>query len=285
MSAAAAVVIATRNRRDALLRTLARLAALPERPPVVVVDNASSDGTPRAVRARFPAVHVIEAEQNLGAGARTLGAWAAGTPYVAFSDDDSWWAPGALAAASELLARHPRLAVIAARILVEPGGRLDPACALMSRSPLPSAGEIPGPRVLGFVACGAVVRSSAFLACGGFDSRLGVGGEEALLALDLEAAGFDLAYVDEIVAHHEPSGRRNRRSRARVELRNRLWITWLRRPGPVALRRTLQMIGTGGRAVPWAFAAALRGAPWVLAERRVLPPDVERSVRVLEAAG
>jgi GT2 family glycosyltransferase len=139
--------------------------------------------------------------------------------------------------------------------------------------------------VLGFVACGAVVRSSAFLACGGFDSRLGVGGEEALLALDLEAAGFDLAYVDEIVAHHEPSGRRDRRSRARVELRNRLWITWLRRPGPVALRRTLQMIGTGGRAVPWAFAAALRGAPWVLAERRVLPPDVERSVRVLEAAG
>jgi len=285
VSGSITVVIATRNRREALLRTLARLTALPERPPIVVVDNASSDATPRAVSARFPAVRVLEAEQNLGAGARTLGARLAQTPYIAFSDDDSWWAPGALAAASELLTRNPRLALIAARVLVEPGGRLDPACALMSRSPLGGAPEIPGPRVLGFVACGAVVRRSAFLACGGFDGRLGIGGEEALLALDLEAAGFELAYVDKIVAHHQPSNHRDHRSRARVELRNRLWITWLRRPRPVALRQTLQLVVTGGRAAPWALGAALRGVPWVLAERRVLPARVERSLRVLEAVG
>jgi GT2 family glycosyltransferase len=38
------VVIMTRNRREELLETLARMTALPERAPVIVADNASTDG-------------------------------------------------------------------------------------------------------------------------------------------------------------------------------------------------------------------------------------------------
>ncbi|MGW7357269.1 glycosyltransferase family 2 protein, partial [Streptomyces sp. NPDC054802] len=41
------VVVITRDRRDQLLRTLDHLAALPERPVVIVVDNGSRGGTPR----------------------------------------------------------------------------------------------------------------------------------------------------------------------------------------------------------------------------------------------
>ena len=50
------VAVITRNRRDGLLHTLDQLAALPERPPVVVIDNASNDGTAAAVRTRRPDV-------------------------------------------------------------------------------------------------------------------------------------------------------------------------------------------------------------------------------------
>ncbi|MEU6485765.1 hypothetical protein [Streptomyces sp. NPDC046887] len=49
------VVVLTHNHRDALLRTLSLLTALPGRPPVAVVDNASTDGgrlPPGAVRRR-----------------------------------------------------------------------------------------------------------------------------------------------------------------------------------------------------------------------------------------
>src|SRR5215207_9263281 len=85
------VVTMTRNRRAKLLCTLSALADLPERPPVIVVDNDSDDGSPAAVAAAFPAVEVIRLPGNAGAAARNVGARHARTPYVAFADDDSWW--------------------------------------------------------------------------------------------------------------------------------------------------------------------------------------------------
>src|SRR3954454_6228768 len=65
-----AIVIASRNRRDLLLRTLSRHLALPERPRVVLVDNASTDGSPDAVLAQRPGVEVIRLERNIGGAAR-----------------------------------------------------------------------------------------------------------------------------------------------------------------------------------------------------------------------
>lgn len=275
------VVIATRDRRDALLRTLGHLERLPENPPIVVVDNRSSDGTPHAVRRSHPAVCLIEPGRNLGGGARTLGARRARTPYLAFCDDDSWWAPGSLERAAELLERNPRVALVAGRIIVEPEGRMDPTCRLMERSPLPPDPGLPGPEVLGFVACGAVVRRSAFLASGGFEPRFQVGGEETLLSIDLAVAGWRLVYADDVVAHHQPA-RSGRGPRSRRELRNALWTAWLRRPLRRALTRSAGVLAGGGRDAPAALGAALRELPWVVRERRVVPPAVERGLQAIE---
>ena len=278
------VVMATRDRRGSALAALERLRRLPERPAIVVVDNGSSDGTPQAVRSRFADVDVIELRANRGAAARTVGARALDVPYVAFSDDDSWWAPGALARAADHFDGHPRLALVAARILVGDEERLDPTCAEMAASPLEGVHGLPGRRVLGFVACGAVVRRSAFLEVGGFHSRLEIAGEEHLLAVDLAAAGWDLVYVDDVVAHHHPSPTSDREARRRRELRNNLWSTWLRRPLPRAARQTVRMLRPEARdgAGSEALASAIRGAPWVLRERRVVPDELERELRRLD---
>jgi GT2 family glycosyltransferase len=278
-----AVVVATRNRVHELLSTLAALERLPERPRVVVVDNGSEDDTASWVRKRHEAVEVVELERNLGAAARTVGARLVPERYVAFSDDDSWWAPGSLARAVELLERHPRLALLAACILVGPEQRLDPVCAAMAASPLPRAADLPGPSVLGFVACGAVVRRSAFLDAGGFHPRFGVGGEEELLAVDLDARGWGLAYAPEVVAHHHPSPSRDPAGRRRVQVRNALWSAWLR-------RRPFGLVRQAARALPAALADpagragvldAARGLPWVLRERRPVPAELERALRTL----
>jgi GT2 family glycosyltransferase len=73
------VVIATRDRAPDLLRTLRRLRALPERPEVAVVDNASGDGTADLVRRHAPWARVVALDRNLGAAARTHGARALAT--------------------------------------------------------------------------------------------------------------------------------------------------------------------------------------------------------------
>jgi GT2 family glycosyltransferase len=278
------VVIATRNRRSELLRTLDRLGALPERPAIVVVDNGSGDGTPAAVRTGHPGVRVVPLGRNRGAEARNIGVHLARTPYVAFSDDDSWWEPGALERAADLFDAHPRLGLIAAHTMVGPGRQPDPVNAAMAGTPLPGEPGLPGPEVLGFLACASVVRRRAFLDVGGFSPLLFFVGEERLLAYDLAAAGWGRCYVSDIVAVHEPSRRRPpARDRRRAELRNTLLTTWMRRPCRVAVRATMRLGADAlrdddSRA---ALAAAVLRMPAALAGRRPLPPAVERGVRRL----
>ena len=270
------VVILTYNRAEELLRTVAHTVALPERPPVIVVDNGSSDGSAALVSERFPEVRVMRLRENFGAAARNVGARAARTPYVAFSDDDTVWAPGSLALAVELLDAHPRVAVLSARVLVGCDEREDPACAAMAASPLPSSG-LPGRAVMGFLAGASAFRRDAFLEVRGYEPRFFIGGEEALLAFDLATLGWSVVYNDRLTVHHHPSSYRDAAARRRLLARNALWVAWLRRPLGGALRQTLRVLGDGLRD-PGLIAGcfdALRGLPWVLRNRRVVPPHVE----------
>jgi GT2 family glycosyltransferase len=279
-----AVVVITHQRRDEVLAALQRLLALPERPHVVVVDNGSTDGTAEAVRSRFPSVELVASPTNLGAIGRNVGVARLDTPYVAFCDDDTWWDPGSLATAADVLDAHPRLAVVTARILVEPGGREDPIVAELRDSPVPGAGWLPGPALGSFLAGASVVRREAFEEVGGFSERLWLGGEEELMAGDLAAAGWELCYLPELTVHHQASRARDAHKRRRDGIRNTLWTTWLRRPLVPALRRTAHLLHTlpRDRVTAEALLTAARGIPWVVRERRVLPPHAEARFAALD---
>ncbi len=279
------VVMATRNRRQRVLETLAHLLALPEQPPIIVVDNASTDGTAEAVLAAHPDVDVVVLPENRAASGRTAGVWLATTPYVAFSDDDSWWAPGALARAADVLDRSADVAVVAARVLVGDAGDVDPVCRAMAASPLGANHDGAGRPVLGFLACGAVVRRDAYLDVGGFDELLGIMGEEEVLALDLASAGWALRYVDDVVAFHHPGRTGDRRGRRRRQIRNAVLTAWMRRPLTSALRQTANWVAASRRdaAVRAGLLDAARSLPVALRRRRVIPVAVERQVELLEA--
>jgi GT2 family glycosyltransferase len=280
------VVVITWQRRDEALAAVGRLCALPERPPVVLVDNGSTDGTAAAVRARFPDVDVVALPENVGAVGRNVGVDRLRTPYVAFCDDDTWWEPGSLRHAADVLDAYPRLAVVNARIVVEPGGADDPIVAELRDSPVPGPDWLPGPALGSFLAGASVVRRSAFVAAGGFSSRLWLGGEEELLATDLLIAGWELCYLEDLVVHHQASRLRDARLRRRVGLRNTLWFTWLRRPFVPAMRRTLFLARTVPRDRTSALGVwdAARGLPWLIANRRPRPAPVEARLSGLDAA-
>lgn len=278
------IVMATRDRATTVPATLERLLALPDRWPVILVDDASTDGTAEVVRARFPEVQVICLPESRGAGARNVGAATAATELVAFADDDSWYAPGALSLAATHFQAHPDLGLLAARCIVEPDGHTDPVSEAQAASPLGSAG--PGPAIMGFLACTAIVRRRAFLQAGGFHPVIGFLGEEDVLAMDLRVDGWQLAHAGDVVAHHHPGMVRSERSgRAALQRRNAVLSLWLRRPLPVALAATGRLARQARRDpdARHALVDVARRLPAALADRRPVPPRVESDIRTLEA--
>jgi GT2 family glycosyltransferase len=273
-----AVVVATRDRRESLLRSLDRLD-VPDGPPVMVVDNASADGTAAAVRTAHPRVRVLELPVNAGAVARTEGVRLAGTRYVAFADDDSWWEPGDLDRAADLLDAHPRVAVLVARVRMAADGAEDAVTRKHRAAVLGHSPGAPGPDVLSFPAFAAVVRRTAYLAVGGFSPLLFFGGEEHLLALDLAAAGWQLVFAEDLAAWHDPAGPdRPSPERWALQTRNDRLVDWLRRPLPVALSATA---GLARRAVTDpgarpALTGLLRRLPTALRARRPIHRELER---------
>ncbi len=94
---------------------------------VVVVDNASSDGTMNLLPARFPRVRFLDAGGNIGfAAANNLGLATANGSMVLFLNPDTILLPGALASAVSRLASDPTIGVLGCRIL-HPDGRVQPS--------------------------------------------------------------------------------------------------------------------------------------------------------------
>lgn len=92
---------------------------------IVVVDNASRDGSAAMVRREFPEVGLIANAQNRGFAAGTNQGLAAVRPvsdFVLLLNPDARLLPGALEALVGFLQQHPRVGVAGAR-LVYPDGR------------------------------------------------------------------------------------------------------------------------------------------------------------------
>jgi GT2 family glycosyltransferase len=288
MTARTTIVIATRDRSDELNAVLRRLLATVDC-PIIVVDNNSHDDTVSVARAHgrrsAGRVSVVELADNLGAVARNVGVQHCRTPFVAFCDDDSWWEPESFELAEQLFDRHPSVALLAARTTVWPDRRDDPMVDQLRRSPLGHRSGLPGPSILGFMACAAMVRTEAFRGVGGFSEVLHFRGEEQLLALDLAAAGWDLCYCSGLVAVHRPSPVRQTGAaqQARV-LRNAALTAWMRRPVRVCVRdaAALARAAAAEPAAAQAAVEALRLLPAAMRQRRKLPAALEREVRMLE---
>ncbi|NHN54657.1 glycosyltransferase [Calidifontibacter sp. DB0510] len=272
------VVLLTYNCGEWIARTVDHLQRLGL--PMIAVDNASRDDNVAQLTAA--GVEVMRLPRNIGAAARNVGARRARTPYLAFCDDDGWFTGEGLDAAVAALDRHPRLALVNARILVGEEERLDPISAEMAQSPLP-VGDLPGLPLLGFMAGAVIVRRSAFLDVGGYDERLFIGGEEETLAVPLAAAGWQLRYLPEVVVRHFPSTANAGHIR-HFGVRNTLVTAWRHRPAARAASWTWFILRTTPSRRVAVRGLAMAGAmlPSVLRERRVIDAELDRQLTLLE---
>jgi N-acetylglucosaminyl-diphospho-decaprenol L-rhamnosyltransferase len=136
------VIIVSYNTRAELAACLASLHDA--RPAcvsrIVVVDNASNDGTPEAVRTQWPHVHLIALDRNVGFGAaNNVGLRECRTAYALLLNSDTIAPPGAIdllrerMLSKEAVAAGPRLVDAAGRAEVSFGPMLSPASELVQR--------------------------------------------------------------------------------------------------------------------------------------------------------
>jgi len=190
------VVIPTWRGRDLLAGCLEHLSAQTVSAQVIVVDNASEDGTAELVSESFPKVRLISLPENRGFGAAVNeGVRSGDGDAVVLVNNDVELEPGALEALVAPLA-HPRVGMVAGVTTIPDNGlvdgfgiELDVTLAAYNRLRRRSAEEEPGV-LLGPSGGLAAYRRFAFEQAGGFDERLFAYGEDVDLALRLRALGW-----------------------------------------------------------------------------------------------
>lgn len=114
------IVIASWNTKALLLECLQSLirATQCKRMEIIVVDNASADGSPEAVQAHFPEVRLIRNPANLGfAKANNIGIARSRGKYVCLVNSDIAVLPGCLDRMLEYMEAHPAVGMLGPRVL------------------------------------------------------------------------------------------------------------------------------------------------------------------------
>lgn len=211
------VIIAARNASGTITRLLdsiARCGGSVEE--VIVVDDASSDGTDSLAAARGARVVRFSSHRGVSA-ARNAGVAVSSGSALAFLDADDEVAPGW---ANALRGRFAEGAQLCAATLLPPARRSisewSGALAARTGSALQRGGAFL-PAVTG---AGLAVDRSAFLSVGGFDERLHAG-EDTDLSYRLALAGVSVVQADDAVVVFHP--RSTIRGRIRQEIRNESW--------------------------------------------------------------
>ena len=212
------IIMVTYGRRDLTRRALEALhQCTPPVYEVVLVDNASPDGTGDWIEGAVRGVTVLRAERNLGFGtAANWGALSAKGRYLCFVNTDTFVHEGWLDALIERVESFPNAVAGVPRLLnldgtLQEAGPVvgcDGSTFAFGYGDDPNAPAYGFPRIVdyGSAAC-LLVRRSAFASVGGFDPAYGIGYcEDVDLALALAAHGMLTVYEPRAVVSHVRHG-------------------------------------------------------------------------------
>lgn len=124
------ILVVSWNTRDLLLRCLESVIDTKGELDceIVVVDNASEDGTAEAVQSAFPEIHLVVNDENLGfAKANNLGIRTRQARHALLLNPDTEMLPGALKRLVEFMDAHTT-AGAAGSMLLNADGSLQPSC-------------------------------------------------------------------------------------------------------------------------------------------------------------
>ena len=216
-----AVIILNYNKKADSIACLESVFKLEYSPfEVIFVDNASTDGSAGAVKEAFPAVHVLQNQNNLGvAGGRNAGFHYATTmrafQYVLFLDNDTQVDPKLLEHLVQAFLADPEAGITCPKTYTE-----YPSSTLMSVGIVTNlytgiirdigsneldSGQYDQARYV--EACGGfglLIRRDVFVGLGGFDERYNpYGWEDVDFCLRARRKGYRTKYIPEALLYHK----------------------------------------------------------------------------------
>ncbi len=236
---------------------------------IILVDNASSDGSQSFVKTNYPEVRLLELEENRGfTGACNLGIEAAAGAYIALLNNDTEvqpdWAEQVLAA----FADHPDAGIVASKMLLfDQRDRFHTAGDFFTIDGVAGnrgawdkdSGQFDRGEFV-FSACGgsAVYRTSMLREIGKLDDDFFFLLEDVDLAWRAQLAGYKVWYEPRAVVYHHLSATGGGVTASYHAGRNGIWLIVKNMPSSL-LRKYARLILARQLASLWEAARAWRG--------------------------
>ena len=273
------IVILTWNRKNDLRETLAKLEKVTYSPiEVIVVDNASTDGTQEMVSSEFRAVKYLRQDTNSGIAGYNVGFKAADGEFVVALDSDSYPAFDAITKMVALFDKNPGAGSVAFDVRAPQNGR-----------PGNDAIKEVTSEVAGYHGAGVGFRKELFDKAGYWFEPFFLYFNEMDHALRILKAGYKIIHSTSVRAYHKSSPVQRGSSRASYYyVRNGLWLVWRHYPLLRMMSVTFYIIylavsETFYQRTPVYLAAlrdAFKASSEIIAERKPLDKKLFQKVRL-----
>ena len=300
------VVVVNYNGRHFLRECLASITDQTYAPlEVILVDNASSDGSVEFVRALFPGIHIVQNNENRGfSGGVNSGIRESNGTYIITLNNDTRMDSHCIRHLVHAMSGDARIGMGVIKMLF-PDGTINSTGICISRSGAAwdrdmfkrdSPDNSPGGEIVGPCAGAAMYRRSMLDAIGLFDEDFFLFMEDVDLALRARLAGWECAYVPQAVVYHHHGGTAGFMSDLTVYYGNRniLWYPVKDFPAgylvtsiPWIMGRTIAVIPYyalrgQGRVILKSKIDGLKGIPDMIRKRRtvkrIITPGIVKKI-------
>ncbi|NNV07977.1 glycosyltransferase family 2 protein [Geobacillus sp. C56-T2] len=237
------IVMLAWNRKDDVRESLMHIQEIDYTPlEVIVVDNASTDGTPEMIESEFSDVRLIRMFKNIGIAAYNIGFENAKGKYIVIIDDDSFPARHAIRRMVQVFEEDERLGVVAFDVrnyynYDEIKNELE------HTDETAEVKAVASDYLMSFNGAGVGIRKDLFKKIGYYPEEFFLYNNEMDCAFKIWDAGYRIEFYSNIVSYHKYSPKNRTSWRAPFYYtRNAFWLIWKHYPMDMALKTTLRLI-------------------------------------------
>ncbi len=212
------IVILSYNRKEELKDSLEKILSYGlSNLEIIVVDNASTDGTQEMIKNDFSLIKLIRIDKNIGVAAYNIGLEKATGDYLLILDDDSYPEKGTIEKMIKAFEGDNKIGIVALDVRSEDYSGNEEKFSEVKTNKISY--------MMGFNGAGAGLRKSVFEEVGGYPDEFFLYWNETDLSIRVLNAGYKIVWLPGAVVYHKFSPKNRESERGPFfYTRNLFWI-------------------------------------------------------------